>query len=1021
MIIGDIPPSCIMPALDCPIDGCPWKSQNLEAEFAGVLNTALGGHLQHAHPPNSDTVAKPEKLPRPTVSKGITTEEWGFFKSLWGTYKVATKLANRDACIQLLACCDPELRRDLYRMDNSIEDKGVDAILDTMKSLCVRQENVMVSRLTLHNLRQDRDEGVRNFAARIRGQADVCKFTVRCSCDPGMDVSFTDQMVRDVLIRGLSDLDIQQEILGNENQDLDLEHTISLIEAKEAGRRSQASIIGEGAHMISQHKKKVNKTETIQNRKARCEKCGQSFTRPLGFGGKVRPHKMCKQCFKQGTSSTKDGASLGIDMSGHVADNGPDSICAATSNHKRGRKTITLHHHVFSNGGGWQQRRSLPQPTVSLTAYACKEDYEHFGMPLSSYPRGGQVTAIADTGCQSCLIGLKMVYRLGFKQADLLPVEHKMSAANRQAIEITGAVILRLRGADSGGYPVESTQICYVTLESEKLFLCREACTDLGLISSSFPILGETLQVNPDTTASASSSGKSSTSRLDECKCPERSLPPPIPTVIPFPAIAANVNNLKQWLLNYYAASTFNTCPHSQLPLMTGPPLALMVDPEATPVAIHSPIPVPIHWQDEVKARLDRDVSLGVIEPVPVGEPVTWCHRMVVCKKKNGQPRRTVDLQALNVHCKRETHHTPSPFHQAMSVPSGKKKSVFDAWNGYHSVPIRECDRHLTTFITPWGRYRYCTTPQGYVASGDGYTRRFDEIVADFQDKTKCIDDTCMWADTIEECFFQACQWLDLCGRNGITLNPEKFSFAQDTVEFAGFEITPNEVKPCNRYLNAIRQFPTPQNITDIRSWFGLVNQVSYYTSMTDKMRPFRDLLKPKMAFYWDQQLQQLFDESKQHIVEAIQQGVRIFEKGRKTCLATDWSKDGIGFFLLQKHCSCPGDAPFCCPDGWKVTLVGSRFTHPAESRYAPIEGEALAVADALERTRYFVLGCDDLIVAVDHRPLLKVLSDRKLEDIKNPRLFNLKEKTLPFKFKIIHIPGKETPCHRRPVPASSR
>ena len=365
-----------MPALDCPIDGCPWKSQNLEAEFAGVLNTALGGHLQHAHPPNSDTVAKPEKLPRPTVSKGITTEEWGFFKSLWGTYKVATKLANRDACIQLLACCDPELRRDLYRMDNSIEDKGVDAILDTMKSLCVRQENVMVSRLTLHNLRQDRDEGVRNFAARIRGQADVCKFTVRCSCDPGMDVSFTDQMVRDVLIRGLSDLDIQQEILGNENQDLDLEHTISLIEAKEAGRRSQASIIGEGAHMISQHKKKVNKTETIQNRKARCEKCGQSFTRPLGFGGKVRPHKMCKQCFKQGTSSTKDGASLGIDMSGHVADNGPDSICAATSNHKRGRKTITLHHHVFSNGGGWQQWRwvaatSLVTPTDSVTHSIC--------------------------------------------------------------------------------------------------------------------------------------------------------------------------------------------------------------------------------------------------------------------------------------------------------------------------------------------------------------------------------------------------------------------------------------------------------------------------------------------------------------------------------------------------------------------------------------------------------------------------------------------------------------------------
>ena len=72
---------------------------------------------------------------------------------------------------------------------------------------------------------------------------------------------------------------------------------------------------------------------------------------------------------------------------------------------------------------------------------------------------------------------------------------------------------------------------------------------------------------------------------------------------------------------------------------------------------------------------------------------------MVICAKKNGQPRRTVDFQALNAHATSETHHTPSPFLQARSVPYGKKKTVFDAWNGYHSVPLREEDRHLTTFI----------------------------------------------------------------------------------------------------------------------------------------------------------------------------------------------------------------------------------------------------------------------------------------------------------------------------------
>ena len=133
---------------------------------------------------------------------------------------------------------------------------------------------------------------------------------------------------------------------------------------------------------------------------------------------------------------------------------------------------------------------------------------------------------------------------------------------------------------------------------------------------------------------------------------------------------------------------------------------------------------------------------------------------------------------------------------------------------------------------------------------------------------------------------------------------------------------------------------------------------------------------------------------------------MKIFDKSRPTCLATDWSKQGTGFWLLQKHCKCEGAKPFCCQSGWKTTLVGSRFTHPAESRYAPVEGEALAVADALDKARYFVLGCNDLIVAVDHKPLLKIFGDRSLENISNSHLRNLKEKTLRYRFRMVHLPG---------------
>ena len=78
-------------------------------------------------------------------------------------------------------------------MDRDIEYKDIDTIMDKIKSLCVRKENIMVARFT--HLHQDRYEGVRNFAARLRGQAEVCKFTAKCTCSPGADASFMDQMI----------------------------------------------------------------------------------------------------------------------------------------------------------------------------------------------------------------------------------------------------------------------------------------------------------------------------------------------------------------------------------------------------------------------------------------------------------------------------------------------------------------------------------------------------------------------------------------------------------------------------------------------------------------------------------------------------------------------------------------------------------------------------------------------------------------------------------------------------------
>ena len=105
-------------------------------------------------------------------------------------------------------------------------------------------------------------------------------------------------------------------------------------------------------------------------------------------------------------------------------------------------------------------------------------------------------------------------------------------------------------------------------------------------------------------------------------------------------------------------------------------------------------------------------------------------------------------------------------------------------------------------------------------------------------------------------------------------------------------------------------------------------------------------------------------------------------------------------------------EGPHCGADHWKVVFAGSRFTTDAESRYAPIEGEALAVVYGLESSKLFVTGCPRLIVSVDHRPLLKLLSDdQPLDLIKNPRLQRLKERAMRYQFQIKHTPGKKNAC----------
>ena len=612
---------------------------------------------------------------------------------------------------------------------------------------------------------------------------------------------------------------------------------------------------------------------------------------------------------------------------------------------------------------------------------------------------------MADTGASVCLAGTMFMRSLGLDVCDLTQCDMRLYGADDKDINMLGVMPLVFTDMLSG---IQTRQFVYICEHASTLLLSLEACIDLGYVSENFP-------VHPSPSSQHPSSPVNATTRTGkkpdcDCSCPERAMAPDVPAELPFEPTPENVPRLEEWIRNFYAASAFNCCECQPLPAMHGPPVKIHMQDNVKPVASHTPIPIPLHWHKKVKAGLDRDEAIGVIERVPSGTPTTWCHRMVVVPKKDNSPRRTVNFQPLNQYSSRQTHHTMSPFHQASMVPSGTFKTVLDAWNGYHSVLLDPESRHLTTFITPWGRYQYRTMPQGYLAAGDAYTERYDRIIGDVENKTKCVDDTCLWSSNISDSFFQACNYLTLCSRNGIVFNKEKFVFCNKEVEFAGFVISEDEVKPSPKIMENITNFPVPKTISDIRGWFGLVNQVAPFFANRRVMEPFRELLKPPAQgkkVYWDDNLTKLFEESKVVIVDAIKEGIKCFKMGEWTCLMTDFCKTGIGFLLTQKRCKCENINPYCCSGGWHVVLAGSRFTKNAETRYAPVEGELLGVTWGLEATKHYTLGNTKLLVATDHKPLVKILGDRKLEDIDNPRLAKLKEKTLRWQFQTIHVPGK--------------
>ena len=225
-----------------------------------IISNAVAAARQPASVVQSPS-SKPENPKRPVITSSMTLEKWSYFLTKWSRYKTMTKIRNEELVCQLLECCEEDLQLGLHRSVGAcISDKPETEVLACIKKYAVPTQNTLISRNILRGMSQDKDEDIQHFAARIKGQAEMCNYTVSCT-KPDCDtlISYADAEVKDQICKGLADQEIQQDILSHKDQSLSLEEMISYVASKESGKRCHTE--------LSSNKFSLSKISTYQKNK----------------------------------------------------------------------------------------------------------------------------------------------------------------------------------------------------------------------------------------------------------------------------------------------------------------------------------------------------------------------------------------------------------------------------------------------------------------------------------------------------------------------------------------------------------------------------------------------------------------------------------------------------------------------------------------------------------------------------------------------------------------------------------
>ena len=245
----------------------------------------------------------------------------------------------------------------------------------------------------------------------------------------------------------------------------------------------------------------------------------------------------------------------------------------------------------------------------------------------------------------------------------------------------------------------------------------------------------------------------------------------------------------------------------------------IRVDPTVKPV-IDPTRRVPVALRVKVEEELDRMQQIGVIEPVE--QPTEWVSSMVTIVKPN-KLRICIDLRRLNEAVLREHYPLLTVEEVVSRIPGAKYFSTFDAVSGFWQIPLDEASSRLTTFNTPFGRYKFNRLPFGISSAPEVFQRVMHQMFDSIDGCEIIVDDILVWGATEEEHDERVVRVLNRAREINLKLKKEKTKIKCTTVDYMGPKITSEGLKPDPEKVQAILQMPTPKDKKDLQRFLGMV------------------------------------------------------------------------------------------------------------------------------------------------------------------------------------------------------